>query len=42
MVPLIGLPFAGIALVVGQFAMICESQVNEFCSLSQPFKVGQF
>ena len=42
MVPLIGLPFAGIALVVGQFAMICQSQVNEFWSLSQPFKGGQF
>jgi hypothetical protein len=42
MVPFIALPFASIALVVGQFATICQSQVNEFCSLSQPFKVGQF
>ena len=42
MVPLIALPFAGIALVVGQFAVICQSQVNEFWSLSQPFKGGQF
>jgi hypothetical protein len=33
MVPFIALPFASIALVVGQFAMICQSQVNEFCSL---------